>query len=199
MLLHESLKDYRLILASQSPRRKMLLEGLDLTFQVLVKEAIDESYPEDLDMTEIPEYLARKKSDHYVDNLDERAIVITADTIVWLDDKVVGKPVDLEDARNIISRLSGNTHTVVTGVCIRSAKKMKVFHSVSRVHFRKLDPADIDYYIDTYQPYDKAGAYGIQEWIGYVGIEEIEGSFFNVMGLPVQKLYHELMEFVENT
>jgi septum formation protein len=196
MLLHDRIREYRLILASQSPRRKMLLEGLDLRFEVLVKSGIDESYPAGLSMEEIPEFLALKKSDHYTEIMDERTLVITADTIVWLDDEVVGKPVDAEDARKIIGRLSGNVHTVVTGVCLRSTKGSRTFHSVSKVHFHTLSEQEIAYYIEKYQPFDKAGAYGIQEWIGYVGIDKIEGSFFNVMGLPVQMLYHELSEFV---
>ena len=196
MLLHDLIRNHRLILASQSPRRKMLLGGLDLEFEVLVKDDIDENYPEDLDMNEIPEFLARKKSDHYIDLLDERTIVITADTIVWLGKEVVGKPVDKDDAKKIINRLSGNTHIVMTGVCLRSAKETRIFHSVSHVHFRDLSQAEINYYIEKYKPFDKAGAYGIQEWIGYIGIEKIEGSFFNVMGLPVQMLYQELLEFV---
>jgi septum formation protein len=199
MLLHDHIRDFRLILASQSPRRKMLLEGLDLTFEVLVKDNIDESYPTDLGMIEIPEFIARKKSDHYTDLLDNSTILITADTIVWLNNEVVGKPVSASDAKKIISRLSGNMHVVVTGVCLRTAQKSKVFHSISNVHFKKLLQAEIDYYINKYQPFDKAGAYGIQEWIGYVGIEKIEGSFFNVMGLPVQMLYHELTDFIQNS
>jgi septum formation protein len=196
MLLHERLKKYRLILASQSPRRKMLLNGLDLNFEVVVMDDIDESYPEDMSMKEIPEFLAKKKSDNYTDILDHKTIIITADTIVWFRNKVVGKPTDIEDAKHIIGRLSGNTHTVVTGVCLRTKGKIKIFNSVSEVHFTKLAQSEINYYIDNYKPFDKAGAYGIQEWIGYVGIEKIEGSFYNVMGLPVQRLYHELSEFV---
>lgn len=197
MLLHDQLKKYRLILASQSPRRRMLLEGLDLSFEVEVKDDIDESYPEELSLTEIPEFLARKKSDQYADLLANNTIVITADTIVWLDNEVVGKPVDVDDARKIIKRLSGNTHIVVTGVCLRALEKIKVFHSISNVHFRIVSQQEIDYYVEKYQPFDKAGAYGIQEWIGYVGIEKIEGSFYNVMGLPVQMLYHELTDFIQ--
>jgi septum formation protein len=174
----------------------MLLEGLDLDFEVLVKNDIDESYPDDLGMKKIPEFLARKKSDHYTDLLDDKTIVITADTLVWLNNKVVGKPVDADDAKRIIGRLSGHTHIVVTGVCLRSVNRTRVFNSVSNVHFRDLSQTEIDYYIEKYKPFDKAGAYGIQEWIGYIGIEKIEGSFYNVMGLPVQMLYHELLEFV---
>lgn len=196
MLLHEKLKDFRLILASRSPRRMMLLEGLDLDFEVNVRDDIDESYPGDLAMQQIPEFLAQKKSDNYVDLLDDKTIVLTADTIVWMDNVIVGKPVDKEDAKKIISRLSGNKHIVVTGVCLRSTEKLRIFHSISKVHFSRLSPEEIGYYIDKYKPYDKAGAYGIQEWIGYIGIEKIEGSFYNVMGLPVQMVYHELLEFI---
>lgn len=197
MLLHDHIKDFRLILASQSPRRKMLLKGLDLSFEIVVKDDVDESYPADLTMIEIPEFLARKKSDHYTDLLDERTILITADTIVWHNDEVVGKPVDADNAQAIIKRLSGNTHIVVTGVCLRMCNKIRVFHSVSNVYFRELYPEEIKYYIEKYRPFDKAGAYGIQEWIGYVGIEKIEGSFYNVMGLPVQMVYQELSKFVQ--
>lgn len=198
MLLNDHIKDFRLILASQSPRRKMLLEGLDLPFEIVVKDDVDESYPPELSMIEIPEFLARKKSDHYADLLNERTIIITADTIVWHNDEVVGKPVDADNAQTIIKRLSGNTHIVVTGVCLRTTHKIRIFHSVSHVYFRELQQEEIEYYIKKYQPLDKAGAYGIQEWIGYVGIEKIEGSFYNVMGLPVQALYHELGEFTRN-
>ena len=197
MLLHDLVKDYRLILASHSPRRKMLLEGLDLPFEVLVKKGIDESYPDDLEMKEIPEFLAKKKSEHYTDLLNDKTVIITADTIVWHKNKVIEKPVDVEDAKKIIALLSADTHTVVTGVCLRTGGMTRVFHSVSQVHFSKLSMHEIDYYIEKYQPFDKAGAYGIQEWIGYIGIEKIEGSFYNVMGLPVQKLYHELAEFIK--
>ncbi len=172
------------------------MEGLDLSFEIVVKEGIDEDYPEELGMNEIPEFLAKKKSDHYTELLDNKTVLITADTIVWFENKVVNKPVDLQDAKHILKRLSGNTHIVVTGVCLRSKEKIKVFHSVSEVHFSELTPKEIDYYVKRYKPFDKAGAYGIQEWIGYVGIEKIEGSFYNVMGLPVQMLYHELSKFV---
>jgi septum formation protein len=196
MLLHDQLKNYRLILASQSPRRRMLLEGLDLSFEVEVKDDIDENYPEELSMTEIPEFLARKKSDQYADLLTDNTILITADTIVWFKGRVVRKPLDKKDAQHIIKSLAGHPHTVITGVCIRSKEKQRVFHSVSEVHFSDLLQTEIEYYIEKYKPFDKAGAYGIQEWIGYIGIEKIEGSFYNVMGLPVQMLYHELYEFV---
>ncbi|MGD2034471.1 MAG: Maf family nucleotide pyrophosphatase [Bacteroidales bacterium] len=197
MILHDLVKPYKLILASQSPRRKKLLEGLDLTFEVIVRDGIHESYPVDLDMPGITEFLARRKSDHYTDLLDEKTILITADTIVWHKNKVLGKPANIQEAYKLVSRLSGNKHTVVTGVCLRSAQRTRVFHSISEVVFRKLRHEEIYYYVTRYKPLDKAGAYGIQEWIGYVGIEKIEGSFFNVMGLPVQMVYNELLKFVE--
>jgi septum formation protein len=197
MLLSDVLNNYRIILASQSPRRKTLLEGLDISFEVFVREDIDEEYPPELNLFEIPEYLARKKSECYLDMLTPATIVITADTIVWHKKKVVGKPVDQEDAVAILSQLSGSMHEVVTGVCLRSEKRLKVFHSHSKVWFRKLSGEEIDYYVKRYLPLDKAGAYGIQEWIGYVGIDKIEGSFYNVMGLPVQMLYYELLHFVK--
>ncbi len=198
MILNKNIKSYRIILASQSPRRKMLLEGLDLKFDVIVRDSIDESYPSDLGMAEIPEFLAKSKSDHYLDLIDKNTILITADTIVWHNHEILGKPLNVQEAYELISRLSGNKHTVVTGVCLRSLDKMRIFHSISNVTFRKLRHEEIYYYVTHYKPLDKAGAYGIQEWIGYVGIEKIEGSFYNVMGLPVQMLYNELIDFIEN-
>lgn len=197
-MLQDKLKNHRVILASQSPRRKMLLEGIDIPFEIIVKPDVNEDYPEGLDLYGIPTYLAEHKSDYYTDLLDGNTIVITADTIVWHEDRFVGKPVDAEDARKIVSSLSGSTHEVVTGVCIRSASKKQVFHSHSKVFFRQLSKEEISYYVDKYKPMDKAGAYGIQEWIGYVGIEKIDGSFYNVMGLPVQQLYAELEKFLED-
>ncbi len=197
MTLNDLANTYRIILASQSPRRKNLLEGLDLNFEVIVRNDIDESYPADLGMVEIPEFLARSKSDHYTDLLDKKTILITADTIVWHKDEVLGKPRDVQEAYDLVSRLSGNKHKVVTGVCLRSSENIRVFHSKSEVVFRRLTHEEIYYYVTKYKPLDKAGAYGIQEWIGYVGIEKIKGSFFNVMGLPVQMLYKELIRFIE--
>jgi len=197
MILNDLVKGYRIILASQSPRRKMLLEGLDLNFEIIVRNDIDESYPSDLKMTEIPQFLAKSKSQYYMDLLNEKTILITADTIVWHKNEMLGKPRDAEDAYKLVSRLSGSSHTVITGVCLRSASLLRVFHSVSEVIFRRLTHDEIYYYVSKYKPFDKAGAYGIHEWIGYVGIEKIEGSFFNVMGLPVQMLYKELVDFIE--
>ena len=196
MLLNELIKEYRVILASQSPRRKQLLEGLDLSFEVIIREDIPEEPPPHLDMIGIPVWLAKKKSEHYSDLLGPKTLLITADTIVWHNNSLIGKPVNLDDARNILSALSGSMHEVVTAVCLSSLKHSHTFHSHSKVFFNRLTGEEIDYYITNYRPLDKAGAYGIQEWIGYIGIEKIEGSFYNVMGLPVQMLYHELIRFL---
>lgn len=196
MILSRKLSGYRIILASQSPRRKSLLEGLDINFEVIVRPDIEEDYPEQMDLKEVPAFLALHKSENYLDLLDNKTIVITADTVVILNDKILGKPFDEADAKRIIAQLSGNMHEVATGVCIRSKNKIKEFTAVSKVWFRKLIEEEIDYYVSNYKPMDKAGAYGIQEWIGYAGIERIEGSFYNVMGLPIQTLYCELSKFV---
>ena len=197
-MLNDLIKDYRIILASQSPRRKLLLEGLDLKFEVIVRKDIPEEFPSGLKMTQIPVWLARKKSNYYQDLLQDNTLLITADTIVWHNHKLVGKPQDLNDAVKILTMLSGSLHEVVTGVCLRSDKMLHSFYSHSRVLFRKLTREEIGYYVTNYKPLDKAGAYGIQEWIGYIGIEQIEGSFYNVMGLPVQMLYRELISFIQS-
>lgn len=197
-MLQETLKNYSLILASQSPRRKALLEGLDIDFTVFVREGIDETVPAGLGKTEIPVFLARHKSDAYSDLLVNNNILITADTIVWHNKQELGKPCDLKHATDMLSQLSGSMHEVVTGVCLRSQNKIIEFHSLSKVWFRHLDSLEINYYLNKYKPYDKAGSYGIQEWIGYSAIEKIEGSFYNVMGLPVQKLYTELIKFLHD-
>ena len=173
----------------------MLLAGLDIDFEVIVKPDITEEFPSGLGMKEIPVYLAESKSDNYTELLTEKVILITADTIVWHQDRLIGKPIDLDDAFQILSNLSGDMHEVVTGVCLRSKNQKRVFYSHSKVFFRDLSSEEIRYYAQKYKPLDKAGAYGIQEWIGYIGIEKIEGSFYNVMGLPTQQLYHELFEF----
>ncbi len=198
MVLHEAISDYKLILASQSPRRKMLMEGLNLKFKVVVRPDIEEKVPEGLDKFEIPVFLAKLKSQAYLDFLNSKTIVITADTIVWINGRELGKPRDFNDAVNILTELSGNMHEVVTGVCIKSKSQEVCFHAVSKVFFRNLTDNEINYYLKEYKPFDKAGSYGIQEWIGYAGIEKIEGSFYNVMGLPVQALYMELLKFITN-
>lgn len=195
-MLHDKLKPYRLILASASPRRKMLLEGLGLKFDVDASGNVDESFPEGLGKFEIPVLLAEKKSTAW-GNPGADEILITADTIVWLDNQAINKPVDREDAIRILSLLSGNMHEVITGVTIRSDKHYRSFYSHSEVYFNRLKTEEIEWYVDQYAPYDKAGAYGIQEWIGYIGIAEIRGSYFNVMGLPVQTLYRELEKFID--
>ncbi len=192
MTLLEKLKDYRIILASASPRRKSLLEGLGFTFEVIARE-IEEKYPETLSKEEIPVYLASMKAKAFnPDEFGTRVLIITADTVVWLDGHIIGKPNDPEHAVDILSQLSGSTHEVYTGVCVKTNDLTHCFSSCSKVTFRHLDDDEINWYVNHYKPFDKAGAYGAQDWIGYIGIEHIEGSFYNVMGLPTQKLYVEL-------
>ncbi len=190
-----NLQKYRIVLGSASPRRKELLSGLDIDFDVEVIPGIDESYPEELTAHEIPLYIARKKAEAYVAKMTDNELLITADTIVATEGHILGKPADREEAIGMLRRLSGRVHEVVTGVCIFTKEKNVSFSVVSKVSFAKIDDEDILYYVDKYRPYDKAGGYGIQEWIGYVGVEAIDGSFYNVMGLPVQRLYQELKKF----
>ncbi|MBR5864425.1 MAG: septum formation protein Maf [Alistipes sp.] len=196
MLLHDKLKSYRLILASQSPRRRQLLGDAGIEFELSPRYECEECYPATLPAVEVAEYLSRLKSEAYPEPLGEKDILLTADTIVVACDKVLGKPEDREDAIQTIKMFSGREHEVITGVTLRSATRAVSFSSHSKVNFRVLTDEEIAYYVDTYSPMDKAGAYGIQEWIGYVGIEGIEGSFYNVMGLPVQRLYCELDKFI---
>ncbi len=196
MLLHDKLKSYRLILASQSPRRRQLLGDAGIEFELSPRYECEERYPDELPAVEVAEYLSRLKSEAYPEPLGKKDILLTADTIVVACDKVLGKPEDREDAIQTIKMLSGREHEVITGVTLRSATRAVSFSSHSKVNFRVLTDEEIAYYVDTYSPMDKAGAYGIQEWIGYVGIEGIEGSFYNVMGLPVQRLYCELDKFI---
>jgi septum formation protein len=172
----------------------MLLKSLGVHFKVKVKEVV-ESYPHGLKMTEIPVYLAKLKAQPFFDELVENDLLITADTIVCLDGKVLGKPLDKAEAVEMLQSLGGKEHQVISGVCLTSARKQKAFWSISCVSFRDLTIEEIEYYVDVYKPFDKAGAYGIQEWIGYIGITHIEGSFYNVMGLPVQQLYSEILDF----
>ena len=181
--------NYRVILASNSPRRQELLSGLDIDFEVKTVPDIEESYPETLRKEEIPVYIAKQKATAYQKYLDENTLLITADTIVWLDGKVYGKPENEQEAKQMLQILSGRTHEVITGVCITGFEKQKSFYASSQVKFAELQEEEIDYYIKEYKPYDKAGAYGVQEWIGYIGVEKIDGSFYNVMGLPVRVLY----------
>ncbi|MBO4315658.1 MAG: septum formation protein Maf [Prevotella sp.] len=180
----------KIILSSNSPRRRELLAGLDIPFEVKVLEGIDESYPENLPVEEIPQYIAKEKADTYQVADDE--IVLTADTVVVLGSEILGKPVDDADARRMLRELSGKTHRVITGVCLTSTERQSLFAVVSEVTFKSLSDDEIEYYVTHYHPLDKAGAYGIQEWIGYVGVTSLKGSYFNVMGLPVQRIYEEL-------
>ena len=190
-----SMMKYKIILASNSPRRKELLAGLDVQFEVRIIPGIDESYPDTLPTMEIAEYIAQKKAKAYRETMADDELIITADTIVVLDDKVLGKPKDAEEARCMLHALSGKTHQVVTGVVLTTKELQKHFSVVSNVTFKTLSDNEIDYYVDTYKPMDKAGAYGIQEWIGYVGVTRLEGSYFNVMGLPVQRIYEAMKDF----
>lgn len=188
----KNLKKYKIKLASNSPRRRELLAGLGLDFEVKLLPGIDESYPERLPGEEIPVYIARKKAEAYRRDIGPDELIITADTIVYIDGQVLGKPADAEEARRMLRQLSGRTHQVITGVCLTTADRQKAFSAVTDVTFDTLGDEEIDYYIEHYRPYDKAGAYGVQEWIGFVGVSRLEGSYFNVMGLPVQRLYREL-------
>lgn len=196
MLLHEKLQPYRLLLASQSPRRRELIAGSGIPFTLTEKYACEEHYPATLAAEEVPAYLSRLKSEASPTPLAENDILLTADTVVILDGEVLGKPKDREDALRMVARLAGNRHTVVTGVTLRTSERIETFSAESDVWFRPLSEEEIAYYVDTYHPFDKAGSYGIQEWIGYVGIERIDGSFYNVMGLPIQRLYVELEKFI---
>ena len=196
MLLQDRLKDYRLILASASPRRRELLAACDLDFTLAEKFECEECYPADLAADKVAEYLSQLKSNAYPHPLGENDILLTADTVVILGDKILGKPHSETEAVEMISSLSGATHKVVTGVTLRTAEQTISFSAESLVSFRTLDTEEIAYYVEKYLPMDKAGAYGIQEWIGYTAIDRIEGSFYNVMGLPVQRLYSTLKEIL---
>lgn len=188
-------KAYRVILGSKSPRRQELLRGMDIDFEVMTADT-DESYPKDIANYDIPEYLSHRKMEAIRQlPLPDNYLIITADTLVFADGEVMGKPHDKEEAKLMLQNLSDKIHEVVTGVTVATASTVKSFSSLSRVHFAKLDDNDIEHYIEKYKPFDKAGAYGIQEWIGYIGITGIEGSFYNVMGLPTQKLYSVLKGF----
>ncbi len=188
-------KDYKIILASNSPRRKELLAGLDIDFEVRVLKDIDESYPEDLPTRDIAEYISREKAAAYQRLITDRELVITADTIVVLDHEVMGKPKDEADAIRMLQELSGKTHQVITGVTLTTTQRQMSFSVETDVTFKRLTDEEIHYYVDHYKPYDKAGAYGIQEWIGYIGVTALKGSYFNVMGLPVQRIYEALKQF----
>ena len=180
---------YNIILGSQSPRRQELLHGLDVNFTVNVIAGLEENYPATLQGEEIPMFLAQQKAEAYLNSLTPKDMLITADTIVWLDGIVYGKPKDEADAKKMLRALSGKTHDVITGVCVTTTERQETFAAISKVMFASFSDDEINYYIEKYQPMDKAGSYGVQEWIGYIGVERIDGSFYNVMGLPVQRLY----------
>lgn len=188
----ENLNKYKIILASNSPRRKELLSGLGVDYEVKTLPDVDESYPDGLSGEEIAKHIARGKAEAYRSLIQADELVITADTIVWLDGTVMGKPKDEEEAKDMLMRLSGKTHQVITGVCLTTASMQKTFATVTDVTFATLTDEEVDYYVTRYQPMDKAGSYGVQEWIGFVGVENLSGSYFNVMGLPIQRLYTEL-------
>lgn len=190
--MFENLKKYHIILASNSPRRRELLSGLGINFDVKVLPDLDETYPQQLPVGEVAQYIAAKKADAYRNVMSNDDLIITADTIVVADGEVMGKPVDAQEAHQMLCKLSGRKHQVITGVCLTTMSSQRQFSVTTDVTFKRLTSQEIDFYIENYQPYDKAGAYGIQEWIGYIAVTGIEGSYFNVMGLPVQRIYEEL-------
>lgn len=188
----ENLKDYNIILASGSPRRKELLAGLGINFETKVLKGIDESYPNNIPAKEVAEYISKQKAAAYKNILNDKDMIITADTVVINGKEILGKPHNKQQALEMLENLSNKTHSVVTGVTILTKEKSISFSTETKVDFAKLSGEEINYYIDNYKPFDKAGAYGIQEWIGYVAVKSISGSYFNVMGLPIQRLYQEL-------
>lgn len=196
MILHEKLKHYRLLLASHSPRRQQLLADCGLKYDLIDKYEVEELYPPTLAAEEVPIFLSRLKSEAYPTPLAPNDILLTADTVVVLDDRVLGKPNGRDDAAAMLRQLSGRCHTVVTGVTFRTAERTHTFSARSNVWIRPLSDEEITYYVDAFKPFDKAGSYGIQEWLGYAAVERINGSFYNVMGLPIQKVYVELEKFV---
>jgi len=195
-MISEHLKDYQVILASKSPRRSQLLHELGLNFSIGHKETPEEVYPKNLRPEEVAEYLSKLKAESYNEELSNaKTIVITADTIVCVDNEILGKPANKQEAFDMLMKLSSKSHNVITGVSIFNKNKHITFSTSTKVYFKTLKEQEINYYIDNFKPFDKAGAYGIQEWIGMTSIEKIDGSYFNVVGLPVQKLYTELMKF----
>ncbi|MFN8257830.1 MAG: Maf family nucleotide pyrophosphatase [Bacteroidales bacterium] len=194
-MILKNLEGKKIILASQSPRRQELLSGIGVDFKVILKDDIDEDFDPEMDLKEIAPFLARKKADSYHDIIDNETIIITADTIVCAQNKVLNKPSGEKEAVLMLQFLSGKKHTVITGVCIKSKTQEIVFSTSTEVYFRKLERAEIEFYVKKFRPYDKAGAYGIQEWIGYTGITSIKGSYFNVMGFPVHEVYEKLKKF----
>ena len=190
----DNLEKYKVILASGSPRRRELMVGLGVNYEVRILPDVDESYPDTLQGEEIPLYIAKEKADAYIPMMQPDELIITADTIVWLDGEVLGKPREREDALQMLRTMSGRTHEVFTGVCITTTDWQRSFTAQTEVRFATLSEDEIIYYVDNFKPMDKAGAYGVQEWIGFIGVENISGSYYNIMGLPVQKLYRELLK-----
>ena len=185
------MKSYQIILASQSPRRRELLAGLGLDFTAMVVSGVDETYPDNLPAAAVPEYIAQKKATGYA--VKDNELLITADTLVRADTEILGKPKNADEARRMLQLLSGRSHQVTTGVCMKTVSKEVHFSVTTEVTFKRLTTDEIDYYVTRYKPFDKAGAYGIQEWIGYIGVTSLHGSYYNVMGLPVQRIYQELI------
>ena len=192
MVMLDNLKKYHIVLASNSPRRRELLSGLGIPFEVKVLPDIEESYPENLPVSQIAEYIAKEKATAYRSVMADNDLIITADTIVIVGDEVMGKPIDASDAHRMLRKLSGATHQVTTGVCLSTKHLQRQFSVTTDVTFKELSDEEIDHYVSVYKPFDKAGAYGIQEWIGYIGVTQLNGSYFNVMGLPVQRIYMEI-------
>ena len=188
----DNLNKYKVVLASNSPRRKELLSGLGIEYTVRTMPDVDESFPDSLKGEEIPAYIANEKAKAYQSIMKEDELVITADTIVWIDGQVLGKPETKMEAVNMLKTLSGRKHQVITGVCLTTIEWQKSFTATTDVTFAELTDEEIEYYVHHYSPMDKAGAYGVQEWIGFIGVQKIDGSYFNVMGLPIQRLYGEL-------
>lgn len=186
---------YNIILASNSPRRKELLAGLGVKFDVRLIADIDETYPDNIKSHDVAEYIAKKKADAYKQSIASNELIITADTIVILGDEIFGKPLNADDAYAMLQKLSGKTHQVITGICLLTKNEQRVFRVTTDVTFKELEMEEIKYYVDNYKPFDKAGAYGIQEWIGYIGVTSLNGSYFNVVGFPVQRIYTELQKF----
>lgn len=195
-MLKNRLKSKNLILASGSPRRQELLKSLGVPFEIRIKE-IDEVYPKHLKKSEISDYLAQLKSNAFVEELNPKDLLITSDTIVWYHNMALGKPKSKDDAFQMLQKLSGKTHEVITSVCLKSLQKEDIFNSITKVTFKELSSKEIQFYVDNYNPMDKAGAYGIQDWIGQIGVTKIEGSYFNVMGFPIHKIYSQLLKFSE--
>ena len=187
--------DYKVLLASNSPRREDLLRGIDIDFEIKVLPDIDETYPSNLALEEVAEFVAQKKATSYYSILKENELMITADTVVVLEGKIYGKPKDEEEAKEMLLALSAKTHRVISGVCLTSTTKQTCFSVISDVEFSDLTNEEIEYYVERYSPLDKAGSYGVQEWIGYIGVKHISGSYYNIMGLPIQRLYRELKSF----